>query len=300
VADRQITGTASAAIAASSIVSVSVDHKDDSGSPLYFAVQRGVDSKYVKTDGVNWQAGKVWHAMTTSLTPARYAFVQIDVGTSSTTLTVLVGVPTASGVAGQINHLYHVQVEVYPYPTSRIVTAAAAVTRAADSLTIENFHGKRVWMNERGYAHLVFIPEWNSADVTGVSRFLWSAFYDANNSFKLFYSGGTSFKVRTRIAGVVVDTAVTQAVVRGGTYEIGFRWTGADGEEDLTPYTLSIFCNGVKGTDAVYAGPMPTMTSAPFLTIGSAEGAVNHCDGWIRHFVVGQAVFSDEEIADLP
>jgi hypothetical protein len=300
VADLQITGTATAAIAANSIVALSIDHKDDSGAALSVAIQRGVDAKYFKNSDGTWQVAKTWNTITASTTSARWAANQIDVGAGATTLTVIVGIPTATGVAGQINHLYHVQLEVYRYPTSRIVTGAATVARVADLLTIENFHGKKVFINDRGYCSLTFTPEWNNTDLTG-TPYLFIAYYDAGNLYRLFYNSATAaFVFRVRVGAVNVSASFAQVVTRGTPYELACRWVGADGEEDLAPYTISVFVNGVKGTDAVLAGIPISLPSAPLLYIGSDNTGANSADGWIRHFVIGQSVFSDEELADLP
>jgi len=93
---------------------------------------------------------------------------------------------------------------------------------------------------------------------------------------------------------------VDKGIQRGTTYDIGCRWTGADGEEDLAPYSISIFVNGVKGTDGLAPGIPTSLPAAPYFYIGSDQAGANNADGWFKHFVIGQSVFSDEEIADLP
>jgi hypothetical protein len=303
VADLQVTGTATAAFNANSTVTVSIDHKDDSGAALSVAIQRGIDANYWRESDSTWQVAKTWNTMTASTTPARWASKNILPGVGATTLTAIIGIPTATGVAGQINHLYHVQIEGGStgatrgkFPTSRILTAAAAVARADDLLTVENFHGRRIFLPEHGYVYCEFMPEWASADAAAGPA-VWAMYYSATLAFLLGYVN-PDFVFRF-IGAATVSATKTTTVVRDTVYKLGCRWTGPDAEEDLPAYTLSIFVNGVKGTDVVYA-PASSFPSSPLLYIGTFQAGTNICDGWIRNFVIGQAVLSDEEMANLP
>ena len=59
-ADFTFAGTATAALAANSIVPVSIFRKDLSGVGLYFKLQRGFDAKYWRASDDTWQVGLTW------------------------------------------------------------------------------------------------------------------------------------------------------------------------------------------------------------------------------------------------
>lgn len=252
--DLQITGTATASIAAGSTVCLSIDHKDGSAAaPLSYAIQRSSDSAWWRDSDQTWQVAKTWNAMTGSTDHHRHATQPIDVGASATTLTVVVGVPNATGVAGQTNRLHHVQIEDGPYPTSRIVTDAAAAAREADELEDENNHGARTFTHQHGLGFRRVVTDWSSSDLpAGARRVLWCAWRGPGNLDEVRYEQASGAWVYERQrAAVSYQAAKTATVTSGEEYDIAWRWTGEDEELDVAAYTLSIFVDGAKGTDAV-------------------------------------------------
>ena len=80
-------------------------------------------------------------------------------------------------------------------------------------------------------------------------------------------------------------------------YQIGARWTGSNLELGATAYTLSVWVDRVKGTDAVAAAAM-TETASAYLDFGSkAAAGTEQLNGQIRKIHVFQHVPSDEEMA---
>jgi len=303
VADLYLQSTTTASIGASTVVTGSFDHLDDSGAALSYAIQRGVDSKWWRDSDQTWQVALTWNAMTVATSAVdRHRTKAIDVGAGATTLTLRVGVPTASGVAGQINHLYHAQIETGPYATGRILTTTATYTRAAAVLKVENVHGRRTLNNPQFSGHVQFLSEWSTSDLAaGATRWLFDIQYDADNKYRVFYNQTTgAFIFRARIAAVNYDASKVTTVTRGTVYDIGWRAVGPEGEESLAPYTISVFVNGVKGTDANPGATPRGIPADSYIYWGSDGNGVNQCDGWLRHALLKAEALSDYEIADLP
>ncbi len=298
VADLTFIGTATSSITANTIVTGSFDHKDDTTNSLWYTIQRAT-SDYWRNSDSTWQAGLTWNAMTASASHARYATNQIDIGANARTLQLGFGIPTSSGVAGQINHLYHAQIEFGTYPTSRIVTGTSSVTRSADNLSLSSSLHKRVWPVDQGTAWFQFRPEWASADIA-VVRELMNVFHDASNLTRVFYNGANGTLVfRRRVAGVNYSASIAASLSRDTLYTVAVRWTGEEGEHDLDPYTLSIFLDGVKGTDQITTAWGSLVADATFYW-GQDSNNLLQADAFFRHVRVSPFVLTDEEIADLP
>lgn len=302
VADLQVTGVATAAIADNAMVVVSFDHKDNSASaPLYYQAIRDVGGvlSYWRDSDATWQAGATWNAMTGSTAWHRHITKVINVGTNTPdcTLTVRVGIPTATGVAGQVNYLAHVQIEKNRWASSRIVTAAAVVSRALDDLRLENHSDARVWPEQQGTTVIWFRPNWNSADIAGgANPDLLRPTNDASNFERLFYSQSTGqFRFRRRVGGTNYTADFTTALTRGTLYKIGIRRTGTEAELGVAAYTLDIFVNGVKGASAV-AVANPAWDAASTLFIGQDEVNAQHAEGYLTQRLSTPVVLTDEEL----
>ena len=270
VSDLQLTGTASAVFPANSVVTVSIDHKDFSGAALQYVVQRSADSYYYRASDQTWQAAKTWNPMTISATAHRHV-VLIALGTGFNTLTVIVGIPT-TGTAAQQNLCWHVQVEEGYAPTPRIVTETAIVSRAADQLRMENFHGQRTWPAQ-GSCYLEFTPAFTSTDLPSSGhaseRTLLCAYYDASNYDRLFYDAANDAVLfRRRRAAANYDATIAKATTRDTAVTLAARWTGGAGELSLAPYTLSLWVDGTKAPDAAAGGIQGPLPSGPYLRIG--------------------------------
>lgn len=283
-ADLQETSTATATIAANSKVRVSIYRKDlVGGVGAYWALQRGVDSNWWRDSDQTWQASKTWNQWTYSSVWARHISKSIDVGTSGTTLTVLVGVPT-TGTAGQQSLVGHVQIEVGEYATSPILTEAAAVTRAADGAYYNNDHGKRVWPAEGLTARIGFIPLWTFSELpTGASRVILESYYDADNYDRLFHDQASGLIFRRRRRAANTDATIAFTPTAGQLYRIAVRVCSSRGEWGLAAYTQSVFVDGVKGTDAVPAG-VHTLPAEHFFRVGHRDNAGTPADVMDAHF----------------
>lgn len=301
--DLEVVGLATAPYEAGTVACVSVDHRDDSGPPLYWALQRGADGWWWRDADSVWVGSKAWNALPVAAETARHASRAIGVGTLQTALTIRLGVP-AIGTPGQVNQLYNVQIEPGRYPTSRIVTEGEPVERAADSLVITNRHGQNVWPSERGSAFLQFTPMWATGDLTpGSIRTLLEAWSDPDEYDCVFYDRDSASLVFRRRNGLhIADAAFPLAIERDRTYGVALRWTGDDGELDLDldldPHTLSILVDGERGTDAVALGSAASPEDGEWRIGG--DRAANAADCALMHLTTSPFVLSDAELRGLP
>lgn len=305
VADMYQQGTASAAVADGTVCCASFDvYNVSAAAPLSYQVIRDVGGtpNYWRDSDSTWQAGATWNAMASVEGWNRHATKPMNVGTNTPdcTLQVRVGIPTATGVAGQINYLAHVQLEKNPYPTSRIPTTTTTVTRAATDLRISNNHDQWTYTPHAedpitGFHE--FQAEWNSTDLaSGATREIWRAQFDANNLGRIFYQQTTgTLRYREVVAGVTQEATFTTAIVRGQWYKVAFRRVSTAEEYDNPAHTISIFVDGVKGTDGTSAA-LGAVASENTMYVGQTNGGANHADAVMRRFRFMPVALSDDEI----
>jgi hypothetical protein len=291
--ELKLVSTATATIAASTVCRLAIWHDDDSGAALSYYLQRGFDSKYWRDSDQTWQASKTWNALPVTASRARHSSKQIDVGGSGTTLTLAVGVPT-TGTVGQINHLYHVQLEKQKWPSSAIVSEGTTYTRTADQLLIQMAAGTEEWPPERGTFRAKVQPAWSAADVAENHTVAYAQ-HDASNYDWLYYDGVNMRWVFERKAGGTTYRATKSASpVAGTVYTLAARWTSSLGEFGFPTYTISVFVDGTKGTDATAAAL--TTASAPTLELG-CKAAAEQLDGNLWAVEITPQALSDAAVA---
>jgi len=287
-------------------VRVSVDHKTDSGEPLHIRIQRAADSFYWNDDTGAFQAGLINNPLPThgDRDPAqRWKSKSIDVGGSATTLTVTVLLP-AAGTSARVSHLYHVQLEVGAFAGSRIVTDDIVITRAASvlSFAIPADPDRKCYNPALGTFFCEVIPDWSSADLTaGADPHVYHMTTDGGlDRDRLFYDAAALAWVGERkVGGNTYQATMPATVIAGTVYKLGFRWTGVEGELNLAPYTLSLFLDGVKGTDAVSEAPLFSPSGERLFFGSDAAGALQF-NGALREKRVYPGALEDEEVQQLP
>lgn len=297
IVDRGPTSPASSSYSANARISVSIDYREaEADTALKVRITRGVDGNF--WNGSTWQAGGFSLAVTASMVDARAKFEDIDVGGNATTITVR---PILiNGAAGKTAYIKHVQVELGRWATSRIVTDAATVTRAIDSLKISNNSGRRCWNKDRGTVMFRYRRAWG-ANAGSTTFYLFDLTYDASNWFRVYYSwtgggAGTELRFEARVAGNTYTASKAFTAAAATTYRLAVRWTSSSAELGLAAFTISVFVDGVKGTDAV-ASAMPTETSPVDLYVGGDSGATLSADGNVFDIVHTQQVLTDAEIS---
>jgi len=295
---------ATASIPGGTNVRLTIDHKTDSGEPLHYQLTRSADGWFWNDATPAFQAGAVNNSLGTQSTRyagARYHSKKIPVGAGASTLTVAVLLPSG-GTASRISHLYHGQIEKGSFATSRIVSQlGVAQTRNKTEHTIEVTTAAKVYDPALGAWFCEFVPGWSSADLgSSEDRYIfWQETNGGADHDTLFYDASAGAFVFERKVGASTYTATkTASVTRGTAVKLAARWTGAEGELDLTAYTVSVFVDGVKGNDATSAAP--TFTSPETLHRGHDGSKANHANGAIREVRVFPYALADEEIAALP
>jgi hypothetical protein len=279
--DLEAVWPVTATIPASTVGAIMFRHRDDTADPLYYWLQRAVDSKYWRASDSTWQAAKTWNAIPVSETKVRYVTDPIAIGGSDTTLTLGVGLPAASAVASQYNLLYKVQGESVPWIGSDIVCDETALTREVADLSVTNDSGERTFPASQGSWAVRYTPYFDSADVSGYTFPLFHVTYDANNKQTLYYDGTNQRFVLYRLAaGVAYNAYLSVVLTRDTPVDIVARWTGTDGALDQGDYSLSIVsgppATGTVGT-AVASAAISEDAAATFY-LGS-DGGGNYADG---------------------
>jgi hypothetical protein len=279
--------------AGSEVLCLSFWHRDDSAQAPTWTLQRSTDSFYWDDTGETWGAGATSNAppVASVWTKDRSKPIVLSAGAQDLTLTLY-----GESIADQLTHLGFAQLEEGAYPTSAIVTEGAPVTREADVLSIDA-NLVAVWWPRQGTAGVTFIPEWDSSDTSLEDAVLLDMIDpgDSDRFERIIYrpsSGEASYE--RRIGGVTYSATLAVALTHGVSYRFVGRATGINAELDLAPYTLSIFVNGVRGTDDVADGE----GIGEDVFIGSQQGSFRWAGGNLSHISMIPFVLADEEIAD--
>ena len=137
------------------------------------------------------------------------------------------------------------------------------------------------------------------ATVTGAYQTVLYLEYDVNNAFSLHYNGGAGeWQFNVVIGGAFYSATLTATPSAATWYQIGARFSGAEGENDDAPYTLSIFVDRVQGTDDVASGPFVIPASGPWdLKIGRSDiFGGSFLGGQIRKLHIAQYAMTDLEM----
>lgn len=273
---------------------LSIDHEGANTETWTYRLIRQSDGFFWNDATPGFQVGTVQNTVTHDGTRQRYTSNVIPTAAADTYKVQLRF--AAGGTSGRITRFHHIQLETVPWASSRIVTDAASATRALETLTISNNSGKRSWEALFGSGEVVGVPNWSSADVAGLILTIFRTRHDANNIMALYYDGTAGqFIHYRRAAGVDYMATFAQAVTAGTRYAIGWRATGSEGELGVAAYTISVFVNGVKGTDATAAALAEQATAD--LTIGTDVTAGTCFDGAISLINFRQQVYTDVEMA---
>lgn len=295
---------ATASIPANTKLRLSIDHKTDSGEPLHVRLTRGVDGYYWNDSTPGWQAGAVDNALPSQADrdPAdRWISEEVDVGGSATTLTLTVLLPSG-GTASRVSHLYHVQLEEGSHPTSRIVSDDEANTRDKSELSIDVPAAQKIFDPELGCFYCEVLTDWSSSELgTSEDRYVfWMTTNGGADHDCLFYDASAgAWVLERKVGGSTYQATKTATVTRDTLVKLAARWTGAEDELDLTAYTISIFVDGVKGTDDVAAAPTFD-AGGETLYLGADSSHANQLNGARRETRVFPAALTDEELARLP
>lgn len=280
----------------------SIDHKDDSGALLEWRIRRSDTGEYVNDSSGGWTGSSTWNALPIVTTRTRHKstfIIDLDAAT-----TLLVRVRQASGgTVSRVNRIYHAQLEEngFGIMTSRVVTPSSVTnTRAIQLFGGTNNTGKRSFNNAYGTAFFEVIPHWTAEEmaISGGSPPIMRIIHDSNDSWRLFYNSVAGNRVDfVSERSIVLTTATTPYTpVFGELARVAIRWIPINESMfGLPAGTISVFMNGVKGSDAVRAAN-PLEESPNMMYIGTGEDGVAW-NGVVRQSRITAQIYSDEEIA---
>ena len=187
-----------------------------------------------------------------------------------------------------------VPVDTPAYTANGLALLSAAGGLAACRYYVTNNSTARTWNAAQG----TFGTYVRLAAVSGsANQAIAYAYHDASNWAYTYWDGANGrwvFEVRQ--AGTTYRAIKTATPSTDTWYQIGCRWTGANTENSATAYTLSIWVDRVKGTDAVAAGAM-TQAASSNLDFGSkAAAGTEPLNGYIKRIHSYQYVFTDIEM----
>ncbi len=188
-----------------------------------------------------------------------------------------------------------VPTDIPAYGPYGLFMLSASGGRAAPRYKVTNNSANRTWLAAQGG----FVCEVYLAAVSGAAKQTVAyAYHDASNWHHVFWDGANARWVfEVRAAGTTYRATKSASPSANTVYQIGARWTGSNLELGATAYTLSVWVDRVKGTDAVAAAAM-TETASAFIDFGSkAAAGTEQLNGQIRKMHVFQYVPSNEEMA---
>ena len=300
------------------------------GSPgnVSFILRRSVDGKDWDV-GNTWVAASFWNKCSDSggslyKVGSHYEYWSddINVGAGATNLTLYVGYvqENSASVALHAASIVHNGTSTV-LRREFLATTSAAIQQVGDAVDIVNSSTYCAWYAERGTVLVGFLPSWSHADLPdGATKYIISArhqvaaplereslYYERTNST----TGAWKFK-RNRAGGASVTTASFATSAGAGTLptyltpvKLAVRWTSDKGELGLPNFTLSVFVNGVKGTDAAAAGWCVWNQADSYIALGRLESTTMgtsgtedlFADGTLFDLEIRRRVLTDGEIA---
>lgn len=302
--ETRLTWPATPSLTANGFMVLSADYRCSSltgnDGPGLRLVRDGDGFYYNNATGL-FQAGAIDNRLPESLTWKRFkSKVAGIVAGKVRTYTWSVSLP-AGGTAARTARIGHNQLEEGQWASSRIVTDASVVARAADAIAFSNdAGGYKLWPNLRGTWRWAYIPLWSSADVAPGTQFYFQQLtYDANNRWELYYEVGVGFVFKARTGGVDVTAVMNVPIVAGTQYSIAARYTSAMAEQDLDRVLTLAVSDGTTITRAdssTYTTPL--FAAARSMALGGHDTTPNlQCDGYLVELRQSPYCLKDAELA---
>jgi hypothetical protein len=279
---------------------LSIEHKETASSsdkPRY-RVKRLSDNLYWRNTTQTFAAYDATlseNLMDVSLTYVRYESNPIPMTNGVQYLIEIERKTTGSALA---TYVAHVQLETGKHPTGWIVTpSTGALSTVADNLLItQPSLAKFIYPVSSGTLFFDVETAWTPSTSAG-HHVAFHVYYDASNEAMIWWDNGNARWSFHRMAGgVSTEATKTHSPVPGTRYRIAVRWTGAEGELGLAPYTQDIFVDGVKGT-SITAAAAPTPTASSTVYIGQTSSGTSLLAGYLSNMIMTPLVLTDEEIA---
>lgn len=187
-------------------------------------------------------------------------------------------------------------IDVPAYGLGGLYMLSASGGRSAPRYYVTNNSGARTLSAAQGS----FQCEVNLAAVSAVAnQTVAYCYHDASNWWWLYWDPVTAtdrWVFEVRAAGTTYRAIKTATPSSATWYQIGARWTGSNGENGDAPYTLSIFVDRVKGSDAVAGAAMTEAASSNFDFGSKGAAGTDQLNGQIRKIFSCQDVWTDTEM----
>lgn len=297
--------------------SLAIDTSGDAARILFwhrgaagtYSLQRSDNSRY--WDGDSWEVG-ITHL---TLAAESDEWLREDTGViddtfpTTGTLTLSIGMDSATGAENSV--IYFAQMMAYQHWAimSDIVTQGGiTVTSEVDDevwdLDNSGGHSAQTFNPNRGTVRARLRFTTDTADIPNSTNALICRFgIDATNidQFYLQRDSGGQYRIigQRVIAGSIDASAILNLTDHtiGTEIEVAFRWTDAGGDElGLAARTLSVFVDGVKGTDDQASAIHSTSDQTTFIRWGAIAHTDNLKIAYIKNVELVQWVIPDEGI----
>jgi hypothetical protein len=288
-------------VSKATLLRFSLDHYDLSGFALDWQLQRDSTGEYWDEATLAWVAPVTWNAIPVASSVQRFINASAIPLDSADVVYARLRIP-AGGTAGRQNWVFHIQLEdnLYGLATSWMVSDGSNVARQLSDYRATDDSGARTWNEAEGTLVLELLPGFSASDLAGglsgqTMTLAWVK-HDSNDGWFVQLQDGDLVFICQR--GATTTMAYVQWVnpVRDQPSQLVVRWLPlAESQHGLPAGTMSIFLDGVKGTDAVRPeGPLAE-PAATFYLGGEAENGTGFC-GVVRQILSTQQTFSDAEI----
>ena len=280
----------------------------ESGSiPLGWRLQRASDSWYWNDSTPGWQSGSVFNQFAGSATWTR-GFSAPIVADATTTWTLDFGCTT--GLEGDGVWVGQVDLVLGRYICSPLITDnSGTFTSQNDTrkgVLTDASPVRQQYPARRVTGRLTLTAE-NAASRMGTNDkliLIYGQIDNTGNNYDYVYyekpAGNARIVYERKLSGQSAVLATKEFdLARGTAYEIGWRAT-YQGELNLSNYTLSVFVDGVKGTDVQAAGGFSEAADDSELWIGDAPAALMASalrpHNYMSNIEIMQRCYPDEEM----
>ena len=275
----------------------------------HFSVTRSDTGDYWSS-GSTWVGGTTWHDLPSSQEEWTRTIFYLEGMPTTGTISIFMGIKPGVLENGII---YLGQTMVYQHWAilSDIVTYGGATeTSEVDDeiwdLDNGGTHDAQTFNPNRGTVRVRIHFTTDSADIPNSTFCAITEFGESTTNYDRFFiernAGGTlklsAQRMRTSADGYA--TMVIAAFSAGDEIEVAYRWTDETGDElGLSARTLSIFHEGVKGTDDQSTTIHSITDQTTFIRWGNSAGItvfIPFTIGYIKNIELVQRAIPDEEI----
>lgn len=289
-------------------------YKNDSGPDAYsLEIQRAADSYYWDNLSTSWTASAAYETVSLETTVEDFRSKHINVGTSTTNVTVRFGRFSGTGTSEGVGHIYGIELltgdaDYYCKRSPLVTTTSGSVTRLADFTTLDNSADFNVWHPSRGYFRLDFQSLWAHSELDDgeIKPILCSAFDSSTSGWlvvayeRVDSTGGIWHFGGAQIATTTSNLTGIRTVQARTRYTLAGRWTGSTADEySLGGQALDLWVTSHVGIGIIKSTgetgrTEPTQGASSVVYLG--HDGTRWADGWIKNLVLSNHCPTDTEM----